>query len=367
MKKTLWYLLALLGVNFYACKEDESAVQKSESAITVEWLTDNAGRVDVAANGDVWFDRTNQDGDYRLWQRKGQDESCVSCSYTILGTGHVGNPAVYGNDVLFQALNTELAILPAILIPDFKEHSSPGGAINNELWLYDQQKKQVSKLWSIQPGGAVLHPQWGEGGASVLWAEKLKTTANGQTSGWGEWGVRIASWDSTASRFNGDPQLIKPGGLQFYETHALVDGDLYFSGFSFEDESKTLDIYRYSMGSGTLTNLSASPKEWDEFVHPSPDGKWLAWVSSKDTPQARDRNGNIIKGKFLLELWVMRADGSEAKRMSGFNHSGTPEFDARGVVVADFSWGADSRSVLAKVRVQQDDILSGESLRWLRW
>jgi len=60
---------------------------------------------------------------------------------------------------------------------------------------------------------------------------------------------------------------------------------------------------------------------------------WLAWVSSKDTPQARDRNGNIIKGKFLLELWVMRADGSEAKRMSGFNHSGTPEYDARGVVV----------------------------------
>lgn len=173
----------------------------------------------------------------------------------------------------------------------------------------------------------------GRGRCIRAMGRKVENNGKWQTSGWGEWGVRIASWDSTASRFNGDPQLIKPGGLQFYETHALVDGDLFFSGFSFEDESKTLDIYRYSVGSGALTNLSASSKEWDEFVHPSPDGKWLAWVSSKDTPQARDRNGNIIKGKFLLELWVMRADGSEAKRMSGFNHSGTPEYDARGVVV----------------------------------
>lgn len=337
------------------------------AAFEVEWVTDNAGRVELAPDGEIWFDRRSPDGNYQLWRRRGADEFCVSCRYPRLGAGHVGNPAVHGDQVLFQALNTTLAVKPVILKLGFEQHSSPGGAINNELWLYEQGHARVRKLWGVAGGGAVLHPQWGESGKAVVWAEKLETRARGKREAWGEWGVRIARWDPAAARFVGAPQLLKPGGLQFYETHALAHGDLYFSGFRFDDESKTLDIYRYSVRSGELTNLSASPREWDEFVQPSPDGQWLAWVSSRGTPQPRNRNGDIRKGKFLLELWVMRADGSGARGVSGFNHPGTPEYDARGVVVADFSWGPDSRSVLAKVRVQQEDIMSGESLRWLRW
>ena len=62
----------------------------------------------------------------------------------------------------------------------------------------------------------------------------------------------------------------------------------------------------------------------------------------------------------------MNPDGSDKKRLTHFNVKGYPEYDPRGVVVADFGWLRDSRSILAKVRIQSDDIMSGETVRIIK-
>ena len=61
----------------------------------------------------------------------------------------------------------------------------------------------------------------------------------------------------------------------------------------------------------------------------------------------------------------MDVDGSNKRRLTHFNVKGFPEYDPSGIVVADFDWLKDSRRIVAKVRIQSDEIMSGETIRMI--
>jgi len=103
------------------------------------------------------------------------------------------------------------------------------------------------------------------------------------------------------------------------------------------------EIYRHEMDTGVTTRLTDNA-DLDEWPAPSPDGEWIAWASG--TEETKD-------------LWVMRSDGSEKRRLS------------EGVLFGDAvaAWSPDGSRILLSAYDGEDsalylvDVASGEMRR----
>lgn len=91
------------------------------------------------------------------------------------------------------------------------------------------------------------------------------------------------------------------------------------------DYDPEMDIYAYSEKTGALMRLT-SARGYDAEAAYSPDGRWIVFASTRD---AYDRPLSAAKQKALednpsafAEIYIMRADGSEQKRLTH-----TPGYD----------------------------------------
>jgi len=74
--------------------------------------------------------------------------------------------------------------------------------------------------------------------------------------------------------------------------------------------------------------LTYSDKDWDEHAHYSPDGKQIAWMSSRgftidygtkgDERLAWNVDMSDAEARLKTELWVINTDGSNPKAIKAF-------------------------------------------------
>ncbi|NOX58202.1 MAG: hypothetical protein GXP29_05005, partial [Planctomycetes bacterium] len=100
------------------------------------------------------------------------------------------------------------------------------------------------------------------------------------------------------------------------------------------DYDEHYEIYSTKLGSGKYENLTRT-RGYDAEGSFSPDGKWIAFASNRhaytDTLSEDDRHLLEIDAKVFLEIYIMRADGSEVKRLTDvMGYDGGPFFSPDG-------------------------------------
>jgi len=319
-----------------------------------------------AANELIAFCGWQLDGycDVFVMRPDGKGVRCLTSRAGLCPQRHNGNPAWHpsGEFIAFTAQNEDAARGEDTVLARAESKSVPGSGVNCNLWVV---KADGSKAWQLTdsktdydtPRG-VIHPQFSSDGKKIAWAALAGEYPRGMV--WGRWAIYVADF----ALDDGGPKLknvqkLQPGQqMNFYETHAFSkDGSrLLFSANCEPGQPVTgIDIYEYEIASGRLKNLTNTPGAWDEHAHWSPDGKWIAWMSST----GMDINYKEVRGgewrKYLkTDLWIMDSGGKERERLTFFNEKGHPHYLGGRTIVSDSAWSPDGKGLVVTVAHADD-------------
>ncbi len=235
--------------------------------------------------------------------------------------------------------------------------SVPGVGLNCNLWLAD---RNGSKFWPLTniptthgaPKG-VSYPHFSRDGRRLAWVEN--TGEYPSESLWGTRVIRVAEFQPPAA--GASPALKEVASYQpgeepdFYECYGFSpDGTkILLTGNLVKDQSAFgMDLYTLDLKTRKLQALTETPTAWDQFASYSPDGSKILWMSSANQPMRYVGIGDREWRRFLKsELWIMNADGSDAKQLTYFNTPTAPEYvkavggkahERRRCFVGDHAW-----------------------------
>ena len=133
--------------------------------------------------------------------------------------------------------------------------------------------------------------------------------------------------------------------IEFASTHAdpksrqLQDEEIAFRASGKErryswDYDPEMDIYAYNEKTGTTRRLTTA-RGYDAEGSYSPDGQWLAFSSMRDAYNRplNDKEKKMLEENpsYFAEIYIMRADGSEQKRLTNVpGYDGGPFFTPDG-------------------------------------
>ena len=296
--------------------------------------------------------KPGEDGYFDVFVMKpdGSNEKCLTCNSPGCPQKHNGNPAWHpsGKYFVFTAEKKENSSSPKA-----KQFAIPGTGINCDLWLGSHDGKkfyQLTDLPMTEPAKSVIHPQFSHDGEKLLWAERV-----GRGDPWGTYALKVARFvfDEKGPRLE-QVKTYQPGQKRgFYEGHAFSGDDekILFSGdLESGQPIYGLDIYELTLETEELKRLTESFSDWDEHAHYSPDGKRIAWMSSRGfNLQYGSVQGHAWKKDLKADLWIMNADGSDKRRVTYFNEPGHPDYLGSRAVVADSAWSPDGKKIVATV------------------
>lgn len=325
----------------------------SSASVKITILQEQGGRVSWShVKNLLAFDVGGKEGksDVYVARLDGTDKRCLTCDQKDVPQLQNGNPEWHssGEWIVFQAQDPGLKSLPGAA-GNFV--SSPGIGINNNIWVMNADGSKFWQVTHIQNRHGTLHPQFSPDGKKIVWSEIIQP---GDGLG-GQWAIKLGDF----AIVNNEPrvtnvQTLTPGNFELYETHGFSPDNrkLIFSGVPKGKYYYDMDIYTYDLTTQQLTRLTEN-NEWDEHAHYSPDGKWIAWMSSTNIPQVKTQSWEgMMRNPPKTDVWVMNADGSNKRRLTRFNDPNAPEGrDASaGVIVGDLAWGPDSKSFVAKIQ-----------------
>jgi len=141
--------------------------------------------------------------------------------------------------------------------------------------------------------------------------------------------------------------FFRPGTdeIEFASTHAdpkskeLQEAELAFRASGQQrryswDYDPAMDIYGYNEKTGALTRLTDA-RGYDAEGSYSPDGQWLVFTSMRDaynrTLDAAEQKKLVEDPSYFAEIYIMRADGSEQRRLTNAKgYDGGPFFTPDG-------------------------------------
>lgn len=347
----VWTIVCGAGVAPTHSSEQPPPVSDLSGVARVQTLDENGGRVSWGPRGRLAYDLCGPDGYYDVWtmQADGSDRRCLTCAMDAVIRHHVGQSAWHaeGRFLAAQVENPELEGYSeqrrGAGVSDFLE--TPGIGINNDIWILSADGAGAWPVTRIKSRLATLHPHFSSDGRRLVWAEAIERGWRGL-----RWAIKLADFDLRGNV----PQVrnirtLRPGDFALYETHGFTPNgrSLIFSASPGSRDYFALEIYRYDLQAGRLVRLT-DDEEWDEHAHVSPDGNHIVWMSSRGIPQPRQ------VASLLTDYWIMRLDGSGARRLTYFNSPQAKEYVPGGVVAGDMSWAPDGRSFAAYL------ILAGE-------
>jgi Tol biopolymer transport system component len=220
-----------------------------------------------------------------------------------------------------------------------------GGGFGQELYAMHADGSEPTRLTQSHIWATNYHVNWSPDGMHVVWG---RTEARA-------WDVMVADFVSDASGMRLVSMRPLVHDTSWWETHGFTPDNKYVITTNTRAGFQSTDIYAIEIATGArirLTNNTA----WDEHAHLSPDGREIAWISSRFHPASVLRLNDgaisptfdflwIIPGIFFeflhppagytTELTLMDADGSNP-------HSLTSDQQ----VVADSQWSFDGKKII---------------------
>lgn len=342
-------------VDLLACSEYRIA--------SVEVLLEQGGNIDWSPDGEwIAYDTTDDEDWTHTWKMRpdGSQKTCLTCDATLAPTPlHLGNPAWHPsmNWLVVQGVPEQIFESFPSDDQDYKQRIMDiGVGIGNELWAMSPEGSQFVQLTDVfgESGfeGGVLHAHFSQDGSLLAWSQRVGWVRNDPS---GEWAIMIADFVEE----EGTPRLenirrFQPGTqvIRLFETHTFSPDDrlLLYTGNSDGQQPHGYDIYTLDPVSGNATQLTETPRHWDEHAHFSPDGECVVWISSMN---ANAQSPSLLK----TELWIMSADGRSQTQLSYFNHPESSMYmtDEFGVVPADISWSPTGDQLALYVIVNQSE------------
>lgn len=307
-------------------------------------LTEDGGHLAWHPTEDlIAFDRIDSKGYFRPWlmQSDGCNQRPLSITVPGFPSKHAGQPAWHPSGK-YLALQAQQQNSPKWI----HTKAAPGAGVLNDLWIISADGRRGGKVVALasqvnKHAAALLHPHFSPDGKRLIWSERI----SGDAKPFGQWVIRLAD-----VHFSGDGQptlshirTFSPGNKKsFYETHNFhPDGRSFlFTG----QQDVGLEIYAFDIDTNNTTRLTRDPAAWDEHAHFSPDGKNIVWMSS------RGLRFTIKPFDLQTEFWLMKADGSNPKRLTFFHepasaHALRKDF----AVAADIAWSPDGKSLVGLV------------------
>jgi Tol biopolymer transport system component len=220
-----------------------------------------------------------------------------------------------------------------------------GGGFGQELYAMHADGSQPTRLTTSDTWATNYHVNWSPDGMHVVWG---RTEARA-------WDVMIADFASDASgmRLVSTRRLVHD--TTWWETHGFTADNKYVITTNTRAGFQSTDLYAIDVATGARTRLTSNTA-WDEHAHLSPDGREIAWISSRFHPASvlRLNDGSIaptydflwiIPGIFFeflhppagytTELTLMDADGSNVRALTSDQQ-----------VAADSEWSFDGTKII---------------------
>jgi len=285
-----------------------------------------------------------------VMQPDGSGVRCVTCKMSFpKGGGFVGQPAWHpdGKHLVIQVENTNSK-------HSRFNHMSFG--IDADLWLISLDGERAERIWASAPRHGALHPHFSDDGRLIVFAERTPTrpiahgpfhpwaALDGQNP-WDGWSIHIATVDIGASEEKTltNHRNITPNGSGFYETHSIsAEGHIIYS-FTKDGAPYVDDIFETDKEGLKIRHLIDSPATWDEHGAFSPNGRNLAFMSSRADPKWRASRSHV--DTLTTELFVRSADG-QIHQLSAFNKEA---HGAMRYLVSDFDWDRSGRRIAFQV------------------
>jgi Tol biopolymer transport system component len=163
-----------------------------------------------------------------------------------------------------------------------------------------------------------------------------------------------------------DPQSKK---LQEEELASRASGTQRRYAWDFDPE---MDIYAYSETSGALKRLT-SARGYDAEGAYSPDGRWIVFSSTREaygrTLTDEERKRLEKDPSHFAEIYIMRADGSDQKRLTQTpGYDGGPFFTHDGERIVWRRFGADGRTAdIYTMKIDGSDVKRITDFGALSW
>jgi len=341
---------------------------KNHSKVGLTILDTNVGDLDWHRSGNLiaYAKRNPNDGYFDVWVVKpdGTGRRCLTC-----GNGfprkHMGSVTwrPSGDYLAFTAQNEDATGERT------DELSIPGVGLNCNLWVMKSDSSEAWRLTNMPtnykaPRG-VIHPQFSNDGTRLFWTEAVGEYGWSQSPSfaWGEWALALGEFVVK----EGIPSLRNVKKLQlgeqhsFYESHDFSPDDsrVLFSGNLIAGQPVNgLDIYELELATGDTRRLTSTFDDWDEHAHYSHDGKTITWMSGKELDVDFPSVARLDWQKYVkTELWMMKSDGSDQRRITFFNQPESPDYEwfqenvfrTPRVIVSDNSWGPNEKRMALTV------------------
>jgi Tol biopolymer transport system component len=251
----------------------------------------------------------------------------------------------------------------AILFVSTRDHANAiggdGAGIGQELYAMRPDGTQPKRLTFSNLWATNYHANWSPDGKRIVWGRTQNRT----------WDVMVADFISDDFGMRLGPARRIVHDTTWWETHGFsADGTSVITTNTRAGFLST-DIYSVDLFTGFRKRLTSN-MTWDEHAHLSPDGRKLAWISSRYQPAsvASLNDGSlspiedwlwIVPGIFFefanppagytTELTLMDADGNNLRQLTNDNQ-----------VVADNQWSFDSRKIIFR---QSDAVTNVSRIR----
>ena len=331
------------------------APPRADPVLGMTLVSPTAGRVDWAPRGDwIAYDRVDEAGYSRLYIARpdGHDRRCLTCEPLEFRKRHTGNPTWHpsGDYLVFEVEKPfRRAGAPEPFV------NVPGRNLGNDLWAIRADGRTFFKLTNhVERGSGRVHsPRFSHEGDQLVWAER-EAAGGGD---WGGWVVRVARVETK----RGMPRLGRVRGhrlgrdYSYYEPYGFTTDDrgvLLAANRPPGGPEAGLDLFLLRLEDGQATRLTGGATDINRFASLAPNGRWVAFASNRDLPEPRPG------AAAALDLWMMRIDGFDSRRLTWFSDVFANTYSGP-MAVRSASWSPEGDKLLLLASSLLGDTTSG--------